>query len=153
MKYISFAIIISLLFTRCKEEQHTDKDRELVITYLGFKKRLHEKYYKLKNKKNSLGEDILDGVRLVYYKNGKLNGIENYKDGLLDGWDYSYDTDGKKLGEILWKANFSNNTSETIIVINYSYYEDRKLATIYVCDKTGKVVSETSYDKNGNIIP
>ena len=153
MKYISFAIIISLLFTRCKEEQHTDKDRELVVKYLGFKKRLDEKYYKLKNKKNGLGDDILDGTRIIYYESGRINGIENYNNGLLDGWAISYDHSGNKISEELWEANFRNEKSETIKIINYGYYEDGRLATIDICDKTGKVVSETSYDRNGNVIP
>jgi hypothetical protein len=153
MKYISFIIIIFILFSKCTEKQHTNEDRELVVKYIGFKKRISEKYYRLKGKKNVLGEDILDGVRIIYCKNGNLNGVENYKEGLLDNWSYTYDCNGKKITEELWEANFSNNTAETIKIINYGYYEDGKLATIDVCNKTGKVVFQTAYDRNGNIIP
>ena len=152
MKYI---ILLSFVFTliQCKEKQHTNADRELVVKYRGYKKHLDEKYYKLKDKKNSFGEDILDGIRIIYYENGKINGIENYNEGLLDGWCISYDSIGNKITEDLWEANVRKGTTETIKIINYGYYEDGKLATIDICDKTGKVVSETSYDKNGNIIP
>jgi antitoxin component YwqK of YwqJK toxin-antitoxin module len=142
-----------VLFSQCKEKRHTNEDREQVTKYRGYKKYLDEKYYKLKNKKNSFGEDILDGVRIIYYESGRMMGIENYSNGLLDGWAYSYYEDGRILKEALWEADFSNNTTETIKIINYGYYEDGKLATIDVCDETGKVVSQTAYDRNGKIIP
>lgn len=153
MKYISFTIIFLMLIFGCKEKVYNSENRELVVKYVGFKKRLYEKYYRLKNKKNSLGEDILDGVRIIYCENGKLNGLENYKEGLLDSWNYTYDCDGKIITEELWKANINQGTTETIKIINYGYYENGKLATIDICNETGKVISKTAYDRNGKIIP
>ncbi len=152
MKY-SFAILIIFVAIQCGKKRHSADERELVVNYVGYKKHLSEKYYKLKGKKNSLGEDVLDGMRIIYCENGKLNGIENYNEGLLDEWSFTYDCNGKIITEELWEANVSSGTTETIKIINYGYYEDGKLATIDVCDKTGKVVSETAYDRNGKVIP
>jgi antitoxin component YwqK of YwqJK toxin-antitoxin module len=152
MKYF-FAILILFIAIQCNKQRHSEDERELVVNYVGYKKYLSEKYYKLKGKKNWLGEDVLDGIRIVYYRSGRINGIENWTDGYLDGWSMSYDETGKKIVEQLWEANFRSGTTETIKIINYGYYDDGKLATIYICDKSGNVVSETAYDKNGKVIP
>ena len=151
VKYVFIAILF--IFSQCTQKKWTNEDRELVVKQLGLKKWTYEKYYRIKNKKNWLGEDLLDSIRITYYKSGRLNGIEYYNDDLLDGWSISYDEDGKILIKQLWEADFRKRTSETVKIINYGYYEDGKLATIYVCDKSGKVISETAYDRNGKIIP
>lgn len=144
-----FALIF--LFAYCNKNKNNEK--ELIFEYSGFKKRISEKHYRLKNKKNLYGEDILDSLRVTYYKNGKINGISFYNLGQLDGWEIVYDDDGKKLKEALWEADMTKGCSETIKIINYSYYDDGKLEGIYTCDKDGKIISEITYDKEGNIIP
>lgn len=152
MKY-SFAILIIFVTIQCGKKRHPASDKELVINYVGYKKHLTEKYYKLKDKKNWLGQDVIDGYRITYYRSGRVNGIETYIDGYLDGWSISFDESRKKIIEKLWEANFRDGTTETIKIINYGYFEDGKLATIIICDESGHVVSETAYDRNGKVIP
>jgi antitoxin component YwqK of YwqJK toxin-antitoxin module len=143
-KYLLFLIIV---LTSCKEPE-----RELVFKYQGFKKHLVEKYYKVKDKKNSLGEDVRDGLTVNYYLNGYVNGVCFYDNDYLSGWETIYDEDGRKLTEKLWEPNRSKGTSETIKIINYGYYDNNKLESIIECDVNGKVVSTKSYDKTGKFL-
>lgn len=144
-------VLIFCVFCFCIRKKHQEK--ELVIHYFELTNRISEKYYRVKNNKNLYGEDLLDSLRVTYYKNGRINGISFYNSGQLDGWQIIYDDDGKKLKELLWIADMAKESSETVKIINYNYYDNGMLEGIYISDREGKIISETTYDKNGRIIP
>lgn len=75
--------------------------------------------------------DVIDGRRIVYYSNGNIKTIENFKNGQLSGFVKYMDCDGfiTKLGEYR-NGKFSGYNFDGIIkkekIRRYGYYLDNK---------------------------
>jgi antitoxin component YwqK of YwqJK toxin-antitoxin module len=48
---------------------------------------------------------VLNGLKIVFYENGIIESIENFKNGMKDGCFYGYYENGEKRYEIRWMNN------------------------------------------------
>lgn len=111
------------------------KGNENVVDYKRIQKR-NGIFYEVNN------EEPFTGKAVQYYKNRQKVTEAQFKDGKYHGKSTNWYENGQKMAEI----NYENGKKNGLVTL---WYENGQKKMTF---KDGKKVSETKWDKNGNVI-
>jgi len=125
-----------VLFTSCNQTKEELKNGHLIVT----------SYYwngRIKEQKSYIKDSVLDGSSRLFYKNGQLEELRVYKNGLPDSVSTFFYPNGK-IGSI---GTFENGE---LIGEHFRYYKSGKMETYGYSNKLGAEYS-CNYDTSGRI--
>lgn len=88
--------------------------------------------------------DTLHGKVVSWYYSGTKKAENDYKQGKLEGFSYTYNPNG----QLLKKVTYKNNKQEGLCEI----YKNGKLYSSYLLTPKGKITDQKFYDTKGNRI-